>query len=82
MKDLPLALRYAEDIARHAGKASGWARQMRIFLLEDMGEAERAAVLLGGLLANKEVSDPQELHFLTEQLEKLKGIKEVSKNRQ
>ncbi len=82
MKDLPLALRYAEDIARHAGKASGWARQMRIFLLEDMGEAERAAVLLGGLLANKEVSDPQELHFLTEQLEKLKGINEVSKNRQ
>ncbi len=74
LKDLPLALRYAEDIARHAGKASGWARQMRIFLLEDMGEVERAAVLLGGLLANKEVSDPQELHFLTEQLEKLKSV--------
>ena len=82
MKDLPLALRYAEDIARHAGKASGWARQMRIFLLEDMGEVERAAVLLGGLLANKEVSDAQELHFLTEQLEKLKGASNVSKNQQ
>ena len=74
LQDLPLALRYAEDIARHAGKASGWARQMRIFLLEDMGEAERAAVLLGGLLANNEVSDPQELHFLTEQLDKLKNV--------
>ena len=74
LKDLPLALRYAEDITRHAGRASGWARQMRIFLLEDMGEVERAAVLLGGLLANKEVSDPKELHFLTEQLEKLKGV--------
>ena len=74
LKDLPLALHYAEDITRHAGRASGWARQMRIFLLEDMGEVERAAVLLGGLLANKEVSDPKELHFLTEQLEKLKGV--------
>ena len=72
LKDMALALRYADDIAQRAGKASGWARQMRIFLLEDMGEAERAAVLLGGLLANNEVIDPRELHFLGEQLEKLK----------
>jgi hypothetical protein len=82
LKDMPLALRYAEDIALRAGKASGWARQMRIFLLEDMGEAERAAVLLGGLLANNEVSDAKELHFLTEQWEKLKAAQGVSKNRQ
>jgi hypothetical protein len=74
LKDLPLALRYAEDITQHAGRASGWARQMRIFLLEDMGEVERATVLLGGLLAGNEVSDAKELHFLTEQLEKLKGV--------
>ncbi len=74
MQDMPLALRYAEDIARYAGKASGWARQMRIFLLADMGEAERAAVLLGGLLAGNEVRDEKELHFLTEQLEKLKSV--------
>jgi hypothetical protein len=74
LNDMPLALRYAEDIARHAGKASGWARQMRIFLLADMGEAERAAVLLGGLLAGNEVHDEKELHFLTEQLEKLKSV--------
>lgn len=80
LQDMPLALRYAEDIARHAGKASGWARQMRIFLLEDMGEVERAALLLGGLLANHEVSDARELHFLTEQLEKLKRQTSVSKN--
>ena len=75
LKDMPLALRYAEDIAQRAGRASGWARQMRIFLLQDMGEAERATVLLGGLLAGNEVSDPKELHFLTEQLEKLKASK-------
>lgn len=71
LNDMPLALRYAEDIAQHAGKASGWARQMRIFLLEDMGEIERATVLLGGLLAGNEVSDAKERHFLTQQLEAL-----------
>jgi hypothetical protein len=74
LKDMPLALRYAEDITQHAGKASSWARQMRIFLLADMGEAERAAVLLGGLLAGNEISDAKEMHFLTEQLEKLKNV--------
>ncbi len=73
LKDVPLALRYAEDIARHAGGASSWARQMRIFILEDLGETERAMVLLGGLLAGKEITDVREIHFLTEQLEKLKN---------
>jgi hypothetical protein len=73
LKDMALALRYADDIAQRAGKASGWARQMRIFLLEDMGEAQRAAVLLGGLLANNEVTDPRELLFLSERLEQLQN---------
>ena len=85
LKDVPLALRYAEDIARHAGSASGWARQMRIFMLEEMGETERATVLLGGLLAGKEITDAREIHFLTERLEKLKRVENsatTSKNRQ
>ena len=73
LKDMALALAYAEDIARHAGKASSWARQMRIFLLADMGEAERATVLLGGLLAGNEIKDAREQHFLTERLNTLKG---------
>jgi hypothetical protein len=54
LKDDALALRYAEDIARYAHGAPGWARQMRIFILEDMGELESATVLLGGLLAGGE----------------------------
>jgi hypothetical protein len=78
LRDLPLALRYADDIARYAGQASGWARQMRIFLLADMGEVERATVLLGGLLAGNEVRDPAELRFLTEQLEKLKSVDKLT----
>ena len=52
LKDAALALRYAEDIARYAGGASGWARQMRIFILEEMGETQRAAVLLGRAIAS------------------------------
>ena len=85
LKDMPLALRYAEDIARYAGGASSWARQMRIFMLEDMGETERAMVLLGGLLAGGEIIDAKEIHFLTERLEKLKSAEKsaaLSKNRQ
>lgn len=73
LNDMPLALRYAEDITKHAGAASSWARQMRIFLLADMGEAERATVLLGGLLAGNEIRDAKERHFLTEQLTQLKA---------
>jgi hypothetical protein len=73
LRDLPLALSYAEAITREARAASGWARQMRIFILEDMGEREAATVLLGGLLAGGEVTDPAEIHFLTKRLEELKA---------
>ena len=72
LKDMALALRYAEDITRHAPSALSWARQMRIFILEDMGESQAAAVLLGGLLVSGEVTDPAEIRFLTDRLERLK----------
>jgi hypothetical protein len=71
LHDPVLALRYANDIAAHAGTASNWARQMRIFILEDLGEIESARILLGGLLANGEVQDPAEIRFLTERLRQL-----------
>ena len=73
LRDERLALAYAEAISRDARRASNWARQMRIFILEDLGELEAATVLLGGLLASGEVREPKELHFLTERLEKLKA---------
>jgi hypothetical protein len=73
LKNPQLALSYAEAIAREARHASNWARQMRIFMLEDLGEREAATVLLGGLLANGEVTDPKEIHFLTERLKELRG---------
>ena len=73
MDDTRLALSYAEAITREARLASNWARQMRIFILEDLGELEAATVLLGGLLASGEVTEPKEIHFLTERLKELKA---------
>lgn len=85
LKDRPLALRYATDITLHASAAMGWARQMRIFILEEMGETASAKVLLGGLLATGEVTDPSELNFLAERLKALETAEKPSgttKNRQ
>lgn len=68
LHDARLALRYATDIATYARHAPGWARQMQIFLLQDLGEAEQAKLLLGALLATGEITDPGEIRFLTKRL--------------
>jgi len=73
LKDPALALHYAREIARLAPRAPGWARQMQIFILEDMGELESAKILLGALLASGEVRDEHELHFLVGRLEAMKN---------
>lgn len=78
LQDPGLALRYATEITVHAGAASSWARQMRIFILEEMGEIGSAKVLLGGLLANGEVTDPSELNFLTERLQAMETLEKQS----
>jgi hypothetical protein len=80
LHDFPLALRYAKALTEHATGPSvpGWAKQMQIFLLEDMGEYEAAKALLGGLLASEAVKDPHELHFLFERLERLKDAEKSS----
>jgi hypothetical protein len=71
--DTRLALAYADAITTRARNASNWARQMRIFMLEDLGELDAATVLLGGLLASGEVTEPKEIYFLTQRLEQLKS---------
>ncbi|MGH8507780.1 MAG: hypothetical protein ACREVH_03575, partial [Gammaproteobacteria bacterium] len=75
LADLPLALRYAQAIASHAtGKGvPHWAKQMHIFVLEDMGELETAKVLLGGLLDSGTVTDPDEIQFLSTRLNQLQA---------
>jgi len=76
--DTRLALSYAEAIAQGARHASNWARQMRIFILEDLGELEAAKVLLGGLLASGEVTEPKEIHFLMGRLKELEAAGKAS----
>ena len=68
-----LALTYARAIAKHANAPTvpSWAKQMHIFLLDEMGEHEAAKILLGGLLASGSVTDPHEKSFLLERLKEI-----------
>jgi hypothetical protein len=71
--DLPLARRYAQAIDRHVrdARAPLWAKQMEVFILEDMNELEAAKIMLGGLIASGQVRDPSELRFLQARLQAL-----------
>lgn len=75
LKDLALARRYAAAIDRYTTDPSvpSWARQMEIFILEDMNELEAAKIMLGGLLASGRITDPAEAKFLKERLEALEA---------
>jgi hypothetical protein len=80
LHDLPLALRYAKMLREQATGANvpSWARQMEIFLHEDMGEYESAKVMLGGLLHSGAVTDPHEIHFLMNRLEQIEAAEKSS----
>jgi hypothetical protein len=73
LHDLPLARRYAEAIRRHATGAAvpPWARELEIFIAEDMNERDAARALIGGLLRSGQITDPHELQFLSDRLDQL-----------
>jgi hypothetical protein len=73
LHDLPLARRYAAEIQRLTTDPTipSWARQMEIFILEDMNELEAAKVMLGGLLATGRIRDPEERRFLEGRLKEI-----------
>ena len=73
LHDLPLARRYAADIERHttASDVPLWAKQMEVFILEDMNELEAARILLGGMLESGRIRDQDEMRFLRRKLEEL-----------
>jgi len=75
LKDLELARRYAAAIQRNVRSADVplWARQMEIFILEDMNEVEAARIMLGGLLESGTIKDPQEARFLARRLQDLEA---------
>jgi hypothetical protein len=73
LHDLPLARRYAAAIRLQATGAQvpAWARELEIFILEDMNELESARALIGGLLRSGQITDPHELQFLSRRLDQL-----------
>jgi len=75
LHDLPLALRYARAIQRYAvaDDVPLWAKQMEIFILEDMNELETARLIIGGYLQSEKVKDPAELRFLEGHLKELEA---------
>ncbi len=70
IKDQQLALACAKLIRQYAtgDDVPYWAKQMEIFVLEDMGELESAKVLIGGLLESGELKDAHQINFLTQRL--------------
>jgi hypothetical protein len=79
LKDLPLARRYAAAIDLHttSPEVPLWAKQMEIFILEDMNELEAARIMLGGLLASGAVRDSDEARFLRQHLKELEAKQRV-----
>ena len=81
LNDLPLAHQYAQAIRLHAtaSEVPNWAKQMEIFLLEDMDELQSAKILLGGLLQSGQITDPHEFRFLEQRLIELEHKVEKQK---
>jgi hypothetical protein len=50
-----------------------WAKQMEIFILEDMDQLEAAKIMLGGLLQSGQIDDPAEARFLAQRLKELEA---------
>jgi hypothetical protein len=76
LQDLTLALKYAEILTAYAQiipNMPDWAKQMQIFILEDMGELTQVRLLIGGLLANGLITDPDEVVFLNNKLQALEA---------
>ena len=70
LKDMPLALKYAHALQEYttAKDVPYWAKEMEIFIREDMNELETARLMIGGLIASGKITDPSELKFLNSRL--------------
>lgn len=75
LADLPLARGYASAVQRYATASDVplWAKQMEVFILEDMNELDAARIMLGGMLESGMVHDPAELRFLRQRLQELEA---------
>ena len=75
LKDLALARTYARALEQHTAQTPLplWARQMEIFILEDMNELEAARIMIASWLQSGRLDDPAELRFLKQRLEELEA---------
>jgi len=74
LKDKKLALKYATALAEEKNdKIPFWAKDMRLLILEQMGETEQIKLLVGGLLANKLVTDENEIRFFDQLLRRIEA---------
>ncbi|HAT31412.1 MAG TPA: hypothetical protein DCW29_11350 [Janthinobacterium sp.] len=73
LHDLPLAREYARAIRERATGPGvpPWARELEVFMLEDMNELDSARTLIGALIQDGLITDPHELAFLAGRLDEL-----------
>lgn len=70
INDSELALKYARELRLNTTSENvpNWARQLELFVYEDIGDLESAQILLGGLIESGEISDNNEIKFLMSRL--------------
>lgn len=76
LRDLSLARTYAAELTKLSRSVPGlplWAQEMEGFVLEEMGELEAARIMLGGLLENGHITDPDEIRFLRLRIQKMES---------
>ncbi|WP_189442179.1 hypothetical protein, partial [Pseudoduganella dura] len=71
LHDMALARRYARAVRLHAPAAPPWARQLELFILQDMSELDSARAVAGALLSDGTITDPNEIRFLERRLREL-----------
>ena len=64
MKNKELALKYAKKLAQSEAEIPLWARNMGIFILEQMGEKDQAYNLIREIAENREQYSESELNFM------------------
>lgn len=77
LHDMPLALSLARQLRRQATgpDVPAWVRQMEAFILEDMDQFDSAQIVLGGLIASGQITDPHELAFMARKLDEIAAKK-------
>ena len=68
---MPNLSQYARALRNHATAehVPNWAKQMELFILEDLGDVNGAKILLGALLDSGVIKDFSELKYFAERLE-------------